>query len=397
MKKFIDHRMAIVALVMLATSAPPAPAAEAGPQAVVAVQQESRLRRADCDVPGRDLAGILERAQPGDTIHLRGRCKQQVVIKVDHIRLIGEPGALLDGSGGPDGEFDAALTIDGAHGVEIQSLTVESTSNGIGILGTGGASFAAREVLLQQHGRGMLLDDASAELDGVTIVGGFAGFQAQPGSSVLVNGAVEVSMTGDEAFSLLGATGEVRGGDLSLHDNQGLSLVVVGGSLFTILGLEASGVSRVSVFSNQGPGILLGNGALEIGGVRPGTPTVKSFGNAGPGIVMVAGGKILNAVGWGRIVVTDNPIGIDASTGSVIWANGGLEVSNNVVRGLVAADSSVALNPGINPISITGNGPGGAGDVVLSFGARSTIAAGVTIGSSLVCDGTVLSQGDVVC
>lgn len=396
MKRSKHKRLMLVVITTLVAATLHGVAAEPGPPGVLTVEQESRVRHADCDVPGRDLASMLERARPGDTIVLRGRCDQQVAITVDRLRLVGDPGAVLDGGEGPSSELTAALTIDGAQGVEVEGLTIESTSVGEGILGTGGAEFTVREVVLREHGRGMLLDDASAELDGVTIIGGFVGFQALAPSSVVITGVVDVSMVSDEAFSLIGAAGEVRGGNLSIHDNQGLSLVVVGGSVFSILGFEISGTSTVSVTANAGPGILLGNGALEIGGVRPGTPVVESSDNAGPGIVMVGGGKILNAAGWGRIVVAGNPIGIDAGSGSVIWANGGIEIHDNFARGLVAADSTVTLEPGLNPISITGNGPGGSGDVVLSFGARSTIV-GATVGSPLVCDPTVLSRGDTVC
>ena len=363
------------------------------------VNKHQATRFVNCDKPGRSLARAVKKARPGDTIRVSGTCNERIRIAKGPLTIDGRNSAVIDGTSVPpnDVEFNGLITVDGAHGVTIRGLTVQNNP-AEGVLGIRGANFVLEDIVLQGHFRGVLLSDSSVELDGVTILGGAVGFQAVSGSSVIVTGNVDISMTQAEAFSLLNASGELRGGFLNVHDNLGaFNLIVVGGSTLSILGFETSGDGRISVMSNQGPGILLANGALEIGGVVPSTPVVESSGNAGPGIVLTAAGKLLNAAGWGRIVAMNNPVGIDSSAGSVIWANGGLEVTNNFGSGLVASDSTVSLNPGINPISITGNGPGGSDDVILSFGARSTIGAGVTIGSALACDASVLSQGSTTC
>lgn len=356
-------------------------------------------RTVNCDQPGRALAHIIETARPGDTIEISGTCNERIRITEGPLTIDGGGVAVLDGASVPpaDTEFNGLITVDGAQGVTIRGLSLQN-GPGEGVLGLRGAGFVLEDVLIQGHFRGVLLSESSAELAGVTIIGGRVGVQAAAGSSVIITGSVDISLTQDEAFSLLGASAELRGGFLNVHDNLGMfNVIVVAGSTLSILGFETSGDGQISVASNQGPGIVLANGELEIGGVTPSTPVVETSGNAGPGIVLTAGGKILNAAGWGRIVAMNNPVGIDASTGSVIWVNGGLEVSGNFVAGLSASDSAVSLSPGINPVSITGNGPGGASDVVLSFGARSTINTGVTIGSALSCDATVLSQGAITC
>jgi hypothetical protein len=353
----------------------------------------------DCDKPNRSLARTVKRARPGATIEVKGTCNERIHITRGPLTIDGHGSAVIDGTSVPpdDVEFNGLITVDAAQGVTIRGLTVQNNP-AEGVLGVGGASLTLEDVNLLGHFRGVLLSSSSAELDGVTITGGAVGFQAVTGSSVAVTGDVDVSMVLTEPFTLIDSSGEVRGGHLNIHDNLAIwNLIVVGGSTLTILGYEVSAEGEISVTSNQGAGILLANGALEIGGVTPLTPVVESIGNAGPGIIVTAGGKVLNAAGWGRIVAMNNPVGIDASAGAVIWANGGVEISGNTDGGLVASDSVVSLNPGINPISITGNGPGGANDVDLSFGARSTIGPGVTIGSPLVCDATVLSQGSATC
>ena len=376
-----------------------AAASSAEVEKVGSANKNQVTRFVNCDKPGRSLARAVKKARPGDTIKVSGTCNERIRIAKGPLTIDGRNSAVIDGTSVPpnDVEFNGLITVDGAHGVTIRGLTVQNNP-AEGVLGIGGANFVLEDIVLQGHFRGVLLSDSSVELDGVTVLGGAVGFQAVSGSSVIVTGNVDISMTQAEAFSLLNASGELRGGFLNVHDNLGaFNLIVVGGSTLSILGFETSGDGRISVMSNQGPGILLANGALEIGGVVPSTPVVESSGNTGPGIVLTAAGKLLNAAGWGRIVAMNNPVGIDSSAGSVIWANGGLEIAGNFGSGLVASDSTVSLNPGINPISITGNGPGGSDDVILSFGARSTIGAGVTIGSALVCDASVLSQGSTTC
>lgn len=354
--------------------------------------------RVDCS-SGQTLGQALAVAKPGSTIELSGVCNERVTIAQDGITLDGGGSAVVDGGGIPpfDIDLNATVTVDGARNVTLRGLKVQN-GPAEGVLGMRSASFVIENVQIQGHFRGVLLSASTAELAGVTVIGGFAGVQAFAGSRLLLTGEVDISMTQAEGFSLLGATAELRGGFLSLHDNFGMfSLTIVADSNLTVFGFEATGEGGISVTSNQGAGILIANGALEIGGLTDSTPVIESSGNAGPGIVLTAGGKLLNAFGWARVVAMNNPVGIDASVGSVIFVNGGLEVSANFVAGLSASGADLSLSPGINPVSITGNGSDGVSDVVLSFGTHSTINADVTIGSPLICDGTVLSQGAITC
>lgn len=353
-----------------------------------------KARTVYCNAPGSPLATAVHRADPGDTIHVYGLCEERVVVEQGPLTIRGVWGATLDGASlESSGEsFDALITVRGAAGVSLQNLTIQN--HAVGVLAEGGASVALSTVRLRNNERNLVLASADATLDDVFIEDGATGLQAQTGSRVTLIGDVEIQGTGLEGFSLLGSVGELRGGSLTIHDNAGLSLTVVGGSKLLLLGLPASASSEVAVFGNQGPGILLANGTLEIGGDEPVSPRIESSGNQGPGIYLTGGGRLVSAVGWARVVTRDNPVGLVAEAGSTIWMRGGLEVVENFGPGMVLSDTSLVLSPGINPVEIQNNG---GPDVVLEFGTRSDLGAGVMVGSALVCDPTVLSRGAVIC
>lgn len=355
---------------------------------------DAPVRPVNCDAPGQSLARTVSRASPGTHIYVTGTCRERVRISKGRLIIEGMPGAGLDGSdlSPSDVEFDALITVEGATGVEIRNLSVMN-SPAVGVYATSGAGAKLQQVEIQGHDRGIVASASSLELLDVTIAGGATGMQAIGGSSVLVTGDVEVRDTALEAFSILGGFGELRGGHLNIHNNSGLSLVVVGGSSLTVLGYRDSASTMVRVHDNSGPGILLANGTLEIGGAEPTIPTIESFNNQGPGVVMAAG-RLLSAVGWARVRIYGNPVGIVAEADSNIWMQGGLEVDGNFGPGLVVSGSVLTLGTGINPVEISGNG---GPDVILSFGSRSSINAATTIGSPLFCDPTVLSDGGVSC
>ena len=54
----------------------------------------------NCDVPGQTIIKALKRAQPGDTIHVRGTCEETATITTDRVTLDGGGEAILQGPGG---------------------------------------------------------------------------------------------------------------------------------------------------------------------------------------------------------------------------------------------------------------------------------------------------------
>ncbi len=53
----------------------------------------------DCTQPTQKLAPVLAAASPGDTIRIRGLCKETVTITTDQLTLEGDETAVLDGNG----------------------------------------------------------------------------------------------------------------------------------------------------------------------------------------------------------------------------------------------------------------------------------------------------------
>lgn len=367
------------------------------PEAASADRSEAAPRkvlRVKCDSPGHSLARAISRARSGQIIKVSGTCNERVVIAAGPLEIRGVNGAVIDGASLPlaADDLEGLVTITGATGIVLRNLTIRNY--GVAVHAGTGSAVQLEGIRVSGHQRGLLLTSATARLYGIHIEGGATGVQATAGSSLLVTGDVEVHGTSNEAFSLLGATGELRGGLLDIHDNFGLGLAVVANSTLTLLGFPASANTHVLVRGNHGPGILLANGTLEFGGTEPISPLVEVTDNLGPGIVLTSGARLASAVGWARVVSSRNALGLAAEAGSTVWMQGGLEITGNFGPGIAASDSSLVLAPGINPVVIEQNA---APDVILEFGARSSLAAGVVVGTPLVCDSTVLSRGAIVC
>ncbi len=107
----------------------------------------NRRQVVNCD-RGQNIAEVLARAEPGDTIRVTGTCVERVSIKTDRITLDGQGAATLDGGGGPTSEFlwfisippnPSAITGNGVDvdlrfgaratfdGVDVGTITCDST------------------------------------------------------------------------------------------------------------------------------------------------------------------------------------------------------------------------------------------------------------------------------
>ena len=348
----------------------------------------SNMRVVNCD-RGENIAEVLARAEPGDTIRVTGTCVERVSIKTDRITLDGQGAATLDGGGGPTSEFDGVVTIDGASGVTIQGFTVQN-GPGEGILGTHGAAFSVRNTTVQDNGfTGVAVGQGStAELTDCSILrNGGPGMDVYTQSSAVLKGAIRTNDNLQSGADINGTSIiEIRGAQVEASRNGGVGLVAGSNSQLAVFGFAGSQGSTVTIDANGRAGIVLGDSILNVF-----ESTTISITNSPLGI-LVGAGKIISPFGVGTFVIENNGVGLDFGLDGTALLVGGLTVRNNGtgVRGDGAGVLTfISIPP--NPSAITGNGV----DVDLRFGARATFA-GVDVGT-ITCDSTVLSRGTTVC
>jgi hypothetical protein len=363
--------------------------------AVLGQQADPVRFHVDCDGSGPKLSQAIELAKPGDTIEVRGTCRERVRVTRGPLTLEGGGNAILDGAGvGPNAkEFNGLLTVDGAHGVTIRGWLIKN-STGEGIFGTHGANMLIQDTVVEQNSTGIGLSNSAAEVVDVTTRYNSIGLDVYSASTVIFRGEVNISRNTDESFTLNGnSLGEIRGAHLQVSDNPAGGVVISAESSLAIFGFQASQTSRLTANNNQGPGIVIGQSQLFVAGAGsvPGGIVITSSNNAGPGVLLV-NGNISNPFGAARLVIENNPVGMQFLQGSTATLVGGLNVKQNIFG--IQADNATGLTFASippNPSTIQSNGT----DVMLTFGTKSTIN-GVAVGT-IVCDATVLSRGTVVC
>ena len=346
-----------------------------------------RRRVVNCD-RGQNIAEVLAKADPGDTIRVTGTCVERVSIKTDRITLDGQGAATLDGGGGPIAEFDGVVTIDGASGVTIQGFTVQN-GPGEGILGTHGAAFSMRNTTVQDNGgNGVAVAEGStAELTDCSMLRNATGIDVFTQSSAVLKGAIRTNENLGNGADINGTSIiEIRGAQVEASRNGGVGLVAGSNSQLAVFGFDVSRGSTFTIDANGGPGIVLGDSILNVF-----ESTTISITNSPLGI-LVGAGKIISPFGVGTFVIENNGVGLDFGLDGTALLVGGLTARNNGtgVRGDGAGVLTFISIPE-NPSAITGNGV----DVDLRFGARATFA-GVNVGT-ITCDSTVLSRGTTVC
>jgi hypothetical protein len=347
----------------------------------------SNMRVVNCD-RGQNIAEVLARAEPGDTIRVTGTCFERVSIKTDRITLDGQGAATLDGGGGPAAEFDGVVTIDGASGVTIQGFTVQN-GPGEGILGTHGAAFSVRNSTVQDNGSAgvAVAEGSTAELTDCSILRNDAGIDVFTQSSAVLKGSIRTNDNLTNGATVNGTSIiEIRGAQVEASRNGGEGLAAGSNSQLAVFGFAGSQGSTFTIDANGGGGILLGDSILNVF-----SESTIAITNSPLGILCGAG-KIISPFGVGTFVIENNGVGLDFSLDGTALLVGGLTVRNNGtgVRGDGAGVLTFISIPS-NPSAITGNGV----DVDLRFGARATIE-GVDVGT-ITCDSTVLSRGTTVC
>jgi hypothetical protein len=360
-------------------------------------QQPGPVRfHVDCDGGGPKLSRAIELAQPGDTIVVRGTCRERVKVTKGPLILDGGGNAVLDGAGvGPnEQEFNGLLTVDAAHGLTIRGWLIRN-STGEGILGMRGASMLIQDTVVEKSFTGIGLSNSSAEVVDSAMRYNSIGLDVYSASTVIFRGEIDISRNTEESLTLNGESlAEIRGGHLQVNNNTAAGVIINAGSSLVIFGFQASRASRLTTNNNQGPGIVIGQGQLFVAGVgfAPGGIMITSSRNAGPGVLLV-NGNISSPFGAAKLVVENNPIGMQFLQGSSATITGGLNVRNNAFTGIEADNAAGLTFASIppNPSAIQSNGT----DVKLTFGTKSTIN-GVIVGT-IVCDSTVLSRGTTVC
>jgi len=249
--------------------------------------------------------------------------------------------------------------------------------------------------VVEKNFTGIGLSNSAAEVIDTATRYNSIGLDVYSASTVIFRGEIDISRNTTESLTLNGKSlAEIRGAHLQVNNNLAGGVIISAESSMVIFGFQASQASRLTTNNNQGPGIVIGQSQLFVAGAAfaPGAIGITSSGNAGPGVLLV-NGNISSPFGASRLVVENNPIGMQFLQGSTATIIGGMNVRNNALAGIEADNATgltfVSIPP--NPSAIQSNGT----DVILRFGTKSTIN-GVAVGK-IICDATVLSRGTTVC
>jgi hypothetical protein len=332
----------------------------------------------NCDVPGQTITKALGRAQPGDTIHVKGVCEETVTITTDRLTLHGIDNATIKGPGGGQASDVATglVNIVGVQGVEIRSFTIQDSLTD-GINGRQGAAFTVQDVRVLQNA-----DD---------------GIEATENSTVRFLGTCEVRGSGDHGIAIThGASGLFSAERVTTSENALGGIFVIGTST------AAFDTGTVHTTQNTFGILTLGHSSLTL---SRNMPTIIAEHNTLDGILVadtsdlrLDGGMITTArngrtgLGFGgtaglgnisgTILSEHNTEGARAEDSSRIaqLIAGRITIRNNTMVGIIAENGSdIRITQGG---TITSNGT----DIVLLFGSRGTFN-GNTIGT-ITCDET---------
>ncbi len=338
----------------------------------------------DC-ARGERLGPALERrgVQPLK-VSFRGTCTERVVIDRDDVVLRGaDATATLVGS----------VRVDGASRVRLESFLVRDTpgpdpfsSEGDGVQVLASQKVTIDGVRTQNTGRrGVSIEDSSADLVDVSILGaGGAGFQGQ-GSSVNLFGTIEIAgSVGPGLFVASMAHVFLRRHASLVATGNAIGVAVQGNGTLTF-----SNETQVAANENLALGILV----TSQGDLLYGSTAIEMERNGGPGLVVSEHGNWTPFQGFpASIRVADNAgPGIVLERGGFLeLADGATEVTGNSGLGISVDDSRAVLAN----VLASGNG---AGDVSLAARASVICQAGVNLATPPTCDDSVQLRGSVSC
>jgi hypothetical protein len=345
---------------------------------------------------GQSLAQTLNVAPPGSTIKLTGVCQERVTISTDGITLDGQGTAILQGEGpGPSpSEFDAVVTIDGAHRVSLRGLTVQNSPRQ-GILAKNGASFRLENVTAQNNGAvGIhVTANSSGELEAVTSRDNNIGLGVFNSATVILHGAITLihnAVEGLDAESR--STVEMHQAQLNASNNGSFGLLIGGSDLY-IRGFPTPQPSSISANSNGLCGLLIPSGGrlvVQVPGpfFGSGINLIRAENNGACGISLPVDGAIDSPFGGAQFIIANNPVGLRYGNNSGGLILGGLQVHNNGIGVLANGAGHMTFGSfGPNTSSITGNST----DVDLRFGSRVTFCGMTTVGT-VTNDSTALAR-----
>lgn len=367
-----------------------------------------RLLTVNCN-RRQTITKALKEAQSGDTIRVRGTCRETVIITTDGLTLDGSGSAVIDG-----GERDkTVVTVDGAQRVVLRGFTVRHGR--IGILGTGNASFALRETTVEEHAATGIRLEASSSLEMTNCTtqnNGFNGLDVDRASEVKIVGAFRSqgngvfgiilgsNSSGTFATAKATVTRNILGIQVGINSSVFLAdadttvdtsgnittgfTVVAGSTLFVFEGtiISNNNVANHGVSANSNSNIDLDRGGSitakdnGLDGIQLEDSLLNLFnmpGLAASKVTVLSNGRNgLSALVESRI---------DLSTDSEITS------SDNAQAGVLADNGSTIriINSTIQLNGVT--------DIDLSFGARADLRNNKEIGS-IRCDQTVLIRGD---
>jgi hypothetical protein len=316
-------------------------------------------RHVNCNVPGQTITRALKTTQAGDTIHVRGTCKETVTITTDRLTLHGIDSATIQGPGGGlSGDVaEGLLNIVGVQGVEIRGFTIQDSPVD-GINGRQGAAFVVRDTRILRSG-----DD---------------GIEATETSTVRLLGTCEIRRNGDAGIAITRGSSGLFMADMvhTTHNAWGLS--VLGHSSLALGG----DMSTIVAEKNTVDGVVV----ADTSDLRLDGGTLTSTRNDRRGLTIGGGGNLTLVAG--TMLLKNNPEGLTLVVGSAmaVFPTGTLTIQGNTTAGLTADNGSTIRS--IEGATITGNGT----DVVLLFGSNGTFN-GNTIGT-VTCDETALLRGD---
>jgi hypothetical protein len=320
---------------------------------------------------------------------IQGQCNERIHIPYDNIILDGQGSAVIDGN--THYQEEAVIIIDSGRKVTIKGLTIKGAS-GNGILGKRGAVFSVKNTTVQDTADDGIVATLNSTLtisDSVVKRSGDDGISVTQVSSVFFEGLILTTENTDDGIVIAdSSTGDIRKATIQTNNNGDAGMIVGDDAvLFTGAGEQ---IGKIFANQNGQDGILLFNSVtLE----ATGGAIINASENGRSGIRLIGNAVIVSARGNSVFNLTNNPIGMFFDVLSGAFIVGGLNISNNNIGLLADAANTISIiSIPPNPSKIVNNS---ALDVDLRFGTRSTIN-GAEVGS-IVCDGTVLSRGSVVC
>lgn len=351
----------------------------------------ARHLRVRCD-RGESLSRAIGLARERQIVRFSGTCFESIVIAKDHLTLLGEHDATIDGSQSPS---EAVVFIDGARDFVLENLTVQNGSDQ-GVLATHQAQGVIKNLVAQNNGTvGLSVDRSHIEIVDVALDNNqTSGMDAFTGSTVVAQGSLSAENNGGDGLAVNGKSFfELRGAVVSASENAGTGVSIINDSRLQIFSFPEAQGSTITADNNGFAGIGILGSELGVVGSQyfgSGANVIRANNNGVFGFFAPAG-AIFSPHATAKFVASGNGVGMLLEDGAGVLIIGGLDLSQNGV-GLSAHGAGtmtiVSLPP--NPSNVDGNQI----DLDLGFGTRLT-SDGVGY-TSIACDGTVLTRG-IIC